>query len=255
MIADRMIPYWKLTQISIGSFAIRTSLSMAAIGIVVAHFLLLRRARSKGLDRETAAMMSLVMVLVGLIAAYWFRGFYFADAVKQDWRTLLGLRPGAASFGGIAGGLIAGWAYLKARRMPNVQILAYLDALAFVFPQGWVFGRIGCSLIHDHAGLPSNSILAVRFPSGGKFDLGVLEVIFLVAVLIPLFAFLDRTKRPPGFWLGTFLAIYGAFRVLLDRLHLDPPQYGPFTVDVWVYGIALIIGLLVLVFTRRRTME
>jgi hypothetical protein len=68
-------------------------------------------------------MMSLIMVLVGLVAAYWFRGVYLAEAVKQDWRTLLGLQPGAASFGGIAGGLLAGWAYLAARHIPGVGVL------------------------------------------------------------------------------------------------------------------------------------
>jgi hypothetical protein len=31
------------------------------------------------------------------------------DAVKQDWRTLLHLQIGAASFGGIAGGLLGSW--------------------------------------------------------------------------------------------------------------------------------------------------
>src|SRR4051812_32145675 len=133
-----MIPYWKLTRIHLGSLTLSVTLLSAAIGILVAHFLLLRRARRNGLNRETAAAMSLTMVLVGLAGAYWFRGVYFADAVKQDPRFLLALQPGAASFGGIAFGLLGGWTYLKLRRLPARETLRYLDALAFVFPCGWV---------------------------------------------------------------------------------------------------------------------
>jgi len=74
-------------------------------------------------------------------------------------------------------------------------------------------------------------------------------------VVVPLFALLNRTKRPAGFWLGTFLTIYGAFRLLLDRLHVDPPRYGAFTVDSLVYGIALLVGAAILISSRRREME
>lgn len=247
-----MIPYWKLTALPVGRYTISVPLLLMAIAILVAHLLLLRRARRQGLNVETAAMMSLVMVLVGLPCAYWFRGVYLADAVKQDWRVLLSLQIGAASFGGIAGGLLGGWAYLAARGIPRPDILHYLDALAFVFPRGWVFGRLGCSLVHDHPGRTSSSFLAVRFPSGSRFDLAILEVLFLLVVVIPLFAWLDRRKRPNGFWLGTFLAVYGAFRLWLDTLHVDPPRYGPLSVDQWAYGMVLVIGLFLLL-PRRQT--
>jgi phosphatidylglycerol:prolipoprotein diacylglycerol transferase len=250
-----MIPYWKVTQIHVGSVPIAVALLMAAAGIVVAHFLLLRRARRKGLNTETAAMMSLIMVVAGLLGAYWFRGVYFADAVKQNWRILLGLQPGAASFGGIAGGLLAGWAYLAARRTSRADILRYLDALAYAFPCGWVFGRIGCSLVHDHPGRPSTSFLAVRFPGTSRFDLAVIEVLFLVVIVMPLFAWLDRRKWEDGFWLGLFLTIYGAFRLWLDTLHVEPPRYGPFSVDQWAYGIALMVGVTILISRSRKAID
>ena len=239
----------------VGGTTVSVQILLAAIAILVTHFLLLRRARAKGLLPETAGMVSVAMVVVGLVAAYWFRGVYFADAVKHDWRVLLGLQSGAASFGGIAGGLLGGWGYLKARRFSSHDALRYLDALAFVFPSGWIFGRLGCALLHDHPGAPSTSLLAVRFPGESRFDLAIIELVFLLFVLIPLFALLNRRKHPAGFWLGAFLSIYGAFRLWLDTLHVDPPRYGPFTVDCWAYGIALLGGLAILISARKRAME
>jgi phosphatidylglycerol:prolipoprotein diacylglycerol transferase len=254
-----MIPYWKPPRAQIGALSISWQMLLAVAGIGVAHFLLLRRARRNGLNEETAAMMSLMMVMVGLIGAYWFRGVYFADAVKQDWHALLGLQIGAASFGGIAFGLTGGWIYLAAvRRLTGTEALRYLDALAYVFPQGWIFGRIGCSLIHDHPGRETGSVLGVRFPNGTRYDLGLIEVLFLAVLLIPLFSWLNRRKRPAGFWLGIFLALYGAFRLALDTLHVEPPRYGPFSVDQWAYGGALVLGLVLLakqIGLRDRTTE
>ena len=87
-----MIPYWPLAHGRSGPFTISPPLALAAAGVLVAHFLLLRPARRQGLDAETAAMMSLLMVLVGAAGANWFRGVYFADAVKRDWRILLQLQ-------------------------------------------------------------------------------------------------------------------------------------------------------------------
>ena len=36
-------------------------------------------------------------------------------------------------------------------------------------------GRFGCALQHDHLGIPSTYFLAVRFPGGPRFDLGLLR--------------------------------------------------------------------------------
>jgi phosphatidylglycerol:prolipoprotein diacylglycerol transferase len=247
-----MIPYWPRPHWYLGPFPISVPLALAAAGVLIAHFLFLRRARSQGLEVERAAAMSFTMVLVGAVAAYWFRGVYLSDAVKQDWRTLLHLQVGAASFGGIAGGLLAGWLFLTLYRLPLSMKRRYLDALAFVFPLGWIVGRSGCVVAHDHPGIKTSFFLAVQYPSGTRFDLAVIEVLFLALILIPLFRYLDRRKYPEGFWLGLLLALYGAFRVCLDQLHEDPPRYGPFSVDQWAYGTTLLFGLLLLSAVRSR---
>jgi len=241
-----MIPYWRLPHWTVGGNYFSIPIALAAIGILVAHLLLLRRARHAGLQPETAGMMSLVMVVAGAFGAYWFRGVYYADQVKQDWHFLLQFHFSAASFGGIAGGLLAGWIYLLFRRLNRADRLRYLDALAFVFPFGWIIGRCGCILAHDHPGRPAHFFLAVQYPAGARLDLAVIEVLFLGTALIPLFLAMDRRKRPAGFWLGLFFSVYGAFRVALDTLHVDPPRYGPLPVDTWAYGSALVLGCILL---------
>jgi hypothetical protein len=100
---------------------------------------------------------------------------HLADEVKRDWHLLLQLQYGAASFGGLSFGLLPGWLYLASRGSACDGKFRYLDALAYVFPKGWLIGRSGCILAHDHPGLRTTSYLGVRYPSGTRFDLAVIE--------------------------------------------------------------------------------
>lgn len=239
-----MIPYLELGIIDAGPVRALPSTLLMTAGILLGHFLLLARAKRLGLSVETAASMSFFMVVGGMLGAKIFKPVYFPDQFQLSSWPGLALRTGMASFGGLAGGLLAAALYFAARRCPFRQALSYLDALASVFPMAWILGRTGCALAHDHPGLASNSILAVRYPDMPRFDLGLLEVIFLGAAMIPFFWVLSRQPRPAGFFLASFLTVYGAFRLLLDQLHVDPPRYAGVSVDQWAYGLATLAGLL-----------
>jgi len=76
---------------------------------------------------------------------------------------LLLSRGGLSWFGGFLGGLLAGLGMMQRRRLPKVAVLAAATpALAF----GHLIGRIGCFLVGDDYGRPSNLPWAVAFPQG-----------------------------------------------------------------------------------------
>lgn len=249
-----MLPYVEIRVLMLGPLRAPVQPLLASLGILLAHMLFLRRARQWGLDVGLAGWLSLTMVAAGIIGAFLFRWAYLPDALAGDPWIWLRTTRGAASFGGIAGGLAGAAAFLHYRGIRGRQALTYLDALASVFPMGWILGRIGCSLIHDHPGVRSESVLAVRYPEFPRWDLAVVEVLFL-ALFIPPFAILGRTRRQAGVFLGSFLALYGLFRVWLDTLHVDPPRYLGFTVDQLAYGLATFAGMSILAIgvTRRRS--
>lgn len=242
-----MIPYVDIVAFRVGPLVLPTQRTLAVIGIVVVYLLFRRQARRWNLDPDEAGWLAVAMLVAGLAGAFLFRWIYVPDAVARDPWIWTKTTAGAASFGGFAGGLLAAPLYFFARRIPAAQAWKYLDALALVFPAGWLFGRLGCSLVHDHPGVRSSSWLAVAYPGFPRYDLAVLEVLFLGLVLIPAFWRLAQQPRPARFYLGAFLSIYGVFRVLLDRLHVDPPTYVGFTVDQWGYGAMTAAGLAMLV--------
>jgi len=245
-----MLPYIDLPPLNVSGRFIQWPLLCACVGVLVAHVALLARARRLALNVPTAASMSFFMVVAGLLGARLFKLAYLPGVWSQlSWMDLFAA-GGLASFGGLAGGLIGALLYFAARRMSAATALDYLDALAAVFPLGWLFGRLGCSIAHDHPGLASSSVFAVAYPDLPRFDLGYLEVLFLALAMIPLFVVLARRPQPRGFFLTVFFLLYGGFRLWLDTLHVDPPRYAGITVDQWAYGSMVLLGVALAVSLR-----
>ncbi len=249
-----MLPYVTFPVLEIGGLRIATVPLMVAIAMVLGHFLFVRRAGQAGLNPTTAAAMSFWVMACGLAGGHLIKYVYDPAALLANpWQALWIFR-GLASFGGLFGGLAAAFGFLRYHRLPAAQSWRYLDSLAFVFPWPWLVGRASCALAHDHPGIGSESWLAVRYPDLPRYDLGLLEALWVATFLIPLFAWLDRHRpRPDGFYLAAFLCPYGIFRLWLDRLHVDPPRYAGLTVDQWSASGALLIGLAIAVRILRAT--
>lgn len=239
-----MIPYVTAEPIFIGGLVIQPFALLVSLGVLVGHFLLLARASRSGLRRGWAAEFSLSMVVCGFAGAVLFKLLYRPDLITgAGWGALKSL-PGISSFGGLFGALTGGAAYLMARRLARAEILRYFDAASFSFPFAFAFGRLGCTLAHDHPGLRSETgWLTVAYPDGPRYDLGLLEFLFLCVLAAVLFA-LDRRNRSAGFFTVGLLVSYGTFRVVLDRLHVDPPRYAGLSVDQWAGTALVALGLL-----------
>lgn len=238
------IPYLELSPVELGSFTIRPFTALMVTGILVAHFLMIRRARRVGLNPDLIAWLSLVMVGVGLMGAVLFKFTYHTEHLSMPLWKLFRQHLSISSFGGIFGGLIGAWGYFRYARIPASSAMRYMDAVAFCFPAGWVFGRTGCFLVHDHPGVRSESLLAVAYPGGARIDLAFLEILMTLGI-VGLFLILDRLRAhwPDGFYLSIFLTLYGLFRVAIDQFHVDPPRYLGFAVDQWAGASAALVGI------------
>src|SRR5262249_37759254 len=166
-------------------------------------------------------------------------------------RTLLECWNGMSSFGGFAGALLGLTLYYGRTRRPWLPMA---DLLAQALVIGWVFGRLGCTLVHDHIGMPSEFLLAVRFSDGPRHDLGLYELLYTVLVLVPAVVVLNRRARPPGTSVAVLALLYAPARFLLDFLRqtdlpgadvrylgLTMAQYG--CIVLAGIGIALLIRI------------
>lgn len=161
---------------------------------------------------------------------------------------------------------LAGWigwqAYKKelpriVRRETPLEGLRYADAITFGFPFGWFFGRVGCGVVHDHIGRPTDFFLGMDFPGlGVRHELGLYEAAYTVLIAVAFFL-LGRKDRPPGFFLAWFGLLYAPARFGLDFLRntdLEAADSRYFGLTPGHYGsIAMFVGALIMLWwsTRR----
>ena len=145
---------------------------------------------------------------------------------------LLLSRGGLSWFGGFAGGLAAGLTWLRHRRIPIVPVLAAATpALAIAH----AIGRIGCFLVGDDYGVPSDLPWAVAFPQGLPPTTVPVHPtqLYEMLALLPLAWLLvhwRRQRRPDRFVLGWYLVIAGTVRFLIEFLRVREPLVGPFAI-------------------------
>jgi phosphatidylglycerol:prolipoprotein diacylglycerol transferase len=247
-----MIPYYPQPVFHLGPFTIHSFGILGAAAALVAFWIVLRRASRKGIALEEMFQFLCVMYLCGLAGAF------FASTIMADPRAFLAnpgrifhVAVGIRSAGGLIGGFLSGLAWCAYRRLSLYETLRRFDILLYAFPAAWLVGRLGCTLAHDHRGLWTTSWIAVRFPEGQRYDLGLIEFLFLIGVVVVFWA-LDRKPRPVGFFFALYAVVYGIFRIWLDTLHADPLRY----YDGAAYAsIGLLSWVLVWAFDRSRTAQ
>jgi len=268
-------PVWYVGPLSIHAFGVAV-----AAALVFALATVQRRFRRLGLDPRLGERLGKWMLLGGIAGAHLFSVlFYFPDKLRNDPWLILRVWEDISSFGGILGGIAGALLFfaIRARDDERPMRLAYLDAIAFVFPAALAIGRIGCALAHDHPGGVTTFPLAFSLespaaldyvrgvydaaglplpqdaPTMGFHDLGLYEFLFLALVVVPLFAFWNRRRRPVGFYLVAFAVLYLPVRFCLDMLRVADARYVGLTPAQWV--AALTLAVLPLVAVRHRVLR
>jgi phosphatidylglycerol:prolipoprotein diacylglycerol transferase len=252
-LALSMFPYFDIKQWHVGSVLIHPFIILVAAGYTLGYLITAHRMARKGTPREQISQLGLWMMAAGFLCSY-LMALAYVPAVVVDVlhhpRKAFTFTWGLSSFGGFAGGLIGAAAFFRYRRIGRTERLMLLDAVGFGIPFGWALARVGCYLVHDHPGIRTMSWLGVRYPGGTRYDLGLLEVLFLLA-LGGVFLLLDQKPRPPGFYQVVLFLPYGIFRLFEDRLRIDPPRYFGWTVDQ-VASAVMIAYTLIIVMQRFR---
>lgn len=198
-------------------------------GLVVYFYARHWKLRFSGYDVLAFVCYCAFGVIIGARLGYcllYGDGYYLANPME-----ILALGNGGMSFhGGLVGIVVAGVIYSL---VYNVPFLTLADLVSCGVPLGLLFGRCANFVNGELYGAPTTLPIGVDFTGSGimyhpsQLYEALLEglVIFLV-----LFA-LSRKSNPPrprGFFLGTFLTLYGVFRILIEFVRLPDVQIGYF---------------------------
>ena len=285
-----MIPYIHVPDLKIGPLTLHPFGLLVATGVIFGTYLATRRARQRGLDLDKLNSFITWMLVAGFLGGHMLDQIFYhwPEFVKRPWSIFL-LYEGLSSFGGFIGAFIGIglWKYFEAvpgARVPGLgftlpryrkrelalPILPFADLILSVFPVAWVFGRSGCSVVHDHPGMKAEagSLLAVafgrperiqkilsvgtgdlelRWGNAPQFDLGLLELLFTI-ILASLLALTWRKKLATGSYVVATSLCYAPVRFAMDFLRVRDvdqadPRYGSLTPAQWMCVALFLFGL------------
>ena len=229
----------------IGSFEITSFGVLVALGAMAGLWVFRREIARSGLPEQ--AMDAAIYGLVGGLAGA--KLLYVFEHLEEG--TFFGLlldRGGMSWFGGFVGGLLAGYATIRAKRWPVMKVLAAgTPALAV----GQLLGRIGCFLVGDDYGHPTSLPWGVAFPQGlpptteRVHPTQIYEAIFLGVFAWVLIRW-RRAGVPDRVVLGRYFVGVGAFRFALEFLRVNTRVLGPLTVAHMFALAVVLLGVLLL---------
>ena len=236
----------------IGSFEITSFGVLVAVGALVGIGVFQRELRRAGLP-ESGVDAAIAGVLGGLLGAKLL--WTIEHTGQEPFANLLFSRGGMSWFGGLLGGVSAGVLMLRHRGVPVIAGLAAASpGLAF----GHAIGRIGCFLVGDDYGRPTDLPWGVAFPRGlPPTDIPVHPTqLYEMALLLPIGWLLIRWRRhgvADRVVFGRYLVMVGVVRFAIEFIRVNEPVLGSFTLAQLISAAIAIAGtmLLVLPVSRR----
>jgi phosphatidylglycerol:prolipoprotein diacylglycerol transferase len=241
---------------------------MLMVAFLMGGWLIARQLRERQLKEDYAADIVAAAVIGGIIGAkLWY------VALTRDPGALFS-RGGLVWYGGFIGGAIAvilnGWRLGVPLRW-TMQITAPALAAAYAL------GRVGCFLVNDDYGRPTDLAWGMKFPEGlppstagnlhnlfgipvppGLDPSTVLAVhptqLYEVAAMLLVFAVLwsIRKRGPIGWLFGLYLIFAGVERFLVEIVRAKDDRFlGPFTLAQLTSVIIVAVGILLISLWRK----
>jgi phosphatidylglycerol:prolipoprotein diacylglycerol transferase len=239
----------------IGDIVISSFSVMVLIAFLVAYKAGESEFRRKGLNENLVDLLLIACVIGGIGGAKVFflmqnvtLSEFIADPIRY-------ISSGLTFQGGFLCALILIWAVL---RIKKVNFWLAGDAIAPALVIGYSIGRIGCFLVGDDYGTPSNLPWAMAFPKGSPptYERVHPTQIYETLIMTGVFVFLwkIRKKDKPAGWLtGIAFILMGVERFLVEFIRNTTPSFIPGISMAQLISIGIItVGILKLVQIRNR---
>jgi phosphatidylglycerol:prolipoprotein diacylglycerol transferase len=236
----------------IGTFEITSFGVLVAVAALVGLWLYGRELARSGLPREGADAAT-AGVIGGLIGAklLWTIEFMGTAPVTD----LLFSRGGLSWFGGLLGGVATGLWMLRRKRLPLVPALA---AATPALAAGHAIGRVGCFMVGDDYGRPSDLPWAVAFPEGlpptsvPVHPTQLYETLALAVVLWLLLRW-RRSGVADATVLGRYFVLAGSIRFAIEFVRVNRQIAGRLTLAHLISASVVIVGIVFLTRVRSRS--
>ncbi|NOZ09113.1 MAG: prolipoprotein diacylglyceryl transferase [FCB group bacterium] len=261
--------------IRFGNFAISSFGLMMVIAFLTGNYLLRKDMKAIGKEPDLADEFTFRAAIGGILGAkiyYIIENIptgYGAENLRGLWDILAGIftlnggrlaegiqnfGAGMVFYGGFIGGLIAVLIFVHKH---DLSLAKVADWIAPYLVLGHAIGRIGCFLVGDDYGIPSNLPWAVAFPKGAPpTDIPVHPTQLYEVILYGIiFIFLYRRRfknRFEGELISYYLILVGIARFFVEFIRTNTKYFLNLSGAQYISVIMVIIGSIVLYKNRYR---
>jgi len=247
-----VIPWIEWTTYHIGPITLQVWGTFVALGILLSCVIIKKCSLQFGVRSEQMLDMVIWLLVGGFIGARLGHVFLYEPTyyLSHPVDMIKVWEGGLSSFGGFVGAGVSFYLFAKKKNLQKVVWKKVSDLLLFSGLYGWMVARVGCFLIHDHPGTLSHSLLAMKNPSGSRFDMAFLEIIGLLPLAV--WAFISRHKKlADGQMTAVIFVYYGILRFILDFFRAIDSRYLGLTPGQYFAMVMVVLGLVLLIKTRK----
>ncbi len=241
---------FRIGDVSVSSFSV-----MVLIAFLVAYILGESEFKRKGLNGNLVDLLLIACVVGGLGGAkilFLYQQVPITNFIADPVRYLA---SGFTSFGGFFGVLILVW---LATQMKRISFLTVTDTMCPLIVIAYAVGRIGCLLVGDDYGIPSDLPWAMSFPEGSPPTIEAVHPtqIYDTICMVILFAVLWSIRKksfPTGWMTAVTFIILGVQRFLVEFLRHTTPSFIPGISQAQIMSVVLVVtGIVILWKAKNR---
>lgn len=217
--------------IRIGDFTVSSFGLMIALCFLAGYWIVTLEAKRKKLNEKLVSNLFLASMLGGIVGAkllYLFENVPLSELMRHPLDNLLS-RGGLTYYGGFFGAFFLAWIIAHRNRL-SMWVVGDLAAPALAL--AYAIGRIGCLLVGDDYGVPSDLPWAIAFPKGlpptteTVHPTQLYEIIIMSVVFLYIWKIRKRV-RPAGWLFSVYLILAGLERFFIEFIRNTTPSPVP----------------------------
>ncbi|MEQ9620215.1 MAG: prolipoprotein diacylglyceryl transferase [Deltaproteobacteria bacterium] len=231
--------------IKIGNFTISSFGLMIALCFLVGYWIVSVEGKRKGLQDKLVSNMFLAAMIGGIVGAkllYLFENVPVSELLRHPLENLLS-RGGLTYYGGFFGAILLVW-IIAYRGKLSMWVVGDLAAPALAI--AYAIGRVGCLLVGDDYGVPSNLPWAMSFPEGlppttdTVHPTQLYEIIIMSIVFVYIWKIRKKVK-PAGWLFSIYLILAGLERFFIEFIRNTTPSPIPGLSVAQVMALVIIL--------------
>ena len=229
-----------------------------AVGMALAVALARARERRLGLPRDTALDLALIGIPAAIVGArLYYVLFSWREYAANPIRALYIWEGGMAIYGGIIGGVLAGWLYARRKGLPFLRLA---DLAAPSIALGQAIGRWGNFVNQEAYGAVATQPWQQRFPisvfiqADGRWHFATFfyeSAWCFIIVATLLIAERRHRFRRDGEIFRAYVFLYAIERALVEGLRTDSLYWGPVRVSQALSVCAAAACAAILIYRRK----